>query len=138
MPNQRLNPSGGSGCLSNQACLAAAGLAVPFGGKKTPGGCSRKSPEECAHHPHPGTHPVVMTGDADWGGWRVPGAEYDLHPQLVEHQARMVVNAPRMASLLNALVDKAKTESENMPESLAPLVTEARAILRYIDQEAPQ
>ena len=37
--------------------------------------------EDCARHPVPGTYPVVITGEAEWGGWRVPGAEYDLNPQ---------------------------------------------------------
>ncbi|HWY65523.1 MAG TPA: hypothetical protein VNX61_09930, partial [Rhizomicrobium sp.] len=32
--------------------------------------------EDCARHPVPGTYPVVVTGETDWGGWRVPGAEY--------------------------------------------------------------
>ena len=36
--------------------------------------------EDCAKHPVPGTYPVVMTSDTDWGGWRVPGAEYELNP----------------------------------------------------------
>ena len=35
---------------------------------------------DCARHPIPGTYPVVVTGEAEWGGWRVPGAEYDLDP----------------------------------------------------------
>ena len=43
--------------------------------------------EDCARHPLPGTFPVVITGDTEWGGWRVPGAEYDLDPQAVESQA---------------------------------------------------
>ena len=30
--------------------------------------------------PIPGTYPVVVTDPADWGGWRVPGAEYDRDP----------------------------------------------------------
>lgn len=97
-----------------------------------------KSAEECAHHPYPGTHPVVMTGETDWGGWRVPGAEYDLYPQRVELQARMMVNAPKMAALLNALVEKVKIEPENVPDDVAALAHEASAILRYIDQDMPQ
>src|SRR5690349_24276145 len=35
-----------------------------------------QSAEDSSSHPFPGTHPVVMTGETDWGGWRVPGAEY--------------------------------------------------------------
>jgi hypothetical protein len=97
-----------------------------------------KSPEECSHHPYPGTHPVVMTGEADWGGWRVPGAEYDLYPERVEHQARMMTTAPKMAALLNALVEKVKIEPENVPDDVASLAHEANAILRYIDQDVPQ
>ena len=31
-----------------------------------------KSAEQCRHHPFPGTHPMVVTTDHDWGGWRVP------------------------------------------------------------------
>jgi hypothetical protein len=51
--------------------------------------------EDCARHPQPGTFPVVITGDTEWGGWRVPGAEYDLDPQAVEHQARLIASAPQ-------------------------------------------
>src|SRR6201986_2136361 len=40
--------------------------------------------EDCSRHPVPGTYPVVITGDAEWGGWRVPGAEYDLGPEKIE------------------------------------------------------
>ena len=53
--------------------------------------------EDCARHPIPGTYPVVVTGEADWGGWRVPGAEYDLDPAKMEEQARLIANAPRLA-----------------------------------------
>lgn len=97
-----------------------------------------KPAEECAHHPYPGTHPQVVTGDADWGGWRVPGAEYDLYPEKVEHQARMIASAPKMAALMRALIDQAKLEPENVPDELATMIHEASAILRYIDQDAPQ
>ena len=33
-----------------------------------------QQPEDCEHHPYPGTYPVVVTDAQDWGGWRVPGA----------------------------------------------------------------
>jgi hypothetical protein len=97
-----------------------------------------KAAEECANHPYPGTYPVVMTGETDWGGWRVPGAEYDLHPTKVEFQARMIASAPKMAALLKALADQMKIELENVPEEIAGLAREAGAILRYIDQDVPQ
>ena len=54
--------------------------------------------EDCARHPVPGTYPVVVTGDADWGGWRVPGAEYDLDPSRIEEQARLIANEIGRAS----------------------------------------
>ncbi|MGH6993419.1 MAG: hypothetical protein ACRED8_04145, partial [Caulobacteraceae bacterium] len=50
--------------------------------------------EDCAHHPFPGTFPVVVTDDANWGGWRVPGAEYDRDPRAIETQARLIASAP--------------------------------------------
>lgn len=97
-----------------------------------------KQPEDCAHHPYPGTHPQVVTGETDWGGWRVPGAEYDLYPEKIEHQARLIANAPKMAAVLHALVDQVKLEPENVPDEIATLAQEGAAILRYIDQDAPQ
>jgi len=61
--------------------------------------------EDCARHPIPGTYPVVVTGEADWGGWRVPCAEYDLDPSKMEEQARLIANAPRLASFASSLVN---------------------------------
>src|ERR1700760_2654742 len=54
--------------------------------------------EDCARHPVPGTYPVVITGEADWGGWRVPGAEYEQNPVKTEEQARLIASAPRLAA----------------------------------------
>lgn len=97
-----------------------------------------KSPEECSHHPYPGTHPQVITGEAEWGGWRVPGAEYDLYPDKIEQQARLVVNAPKMAAVLHALVDFVKQEAENVPHEIQQLSKEANTLLRYINQDNAQ
>jgi hypothetical protein len=97
-----------------------------------------KATEECSHHPYPGTHPQIVTGDADWGGWRVPGAEYDLYPEKIEHQARLIASAPRMATLMRSLIEHTKVEPENVPNEFAAMAKEALAILRYIDQDAPQ
>lgn len=97
-----------------------------------------KPAEECTNHPYPGTHPAVVTGDTDWGGWRVPGAEYDLHPHRIEHQARMIMNAPKMAMLLRSLVNEIKIEPEHVPSEITSLAQEAGAILRYIEQDMQQ
>jgi len=78
-----------------------------------------QSPEECAHHPQPGSYPVVVTDAQNWGGWRVPGAEYDRDPGRVEHQARLIVHAPRLLQLAEAL---AREVAEN-PDAGADLVT---------------
>jgi len=97
-----------------------------------------KPAEECAHHPYPGTHPQIVTGDTDWGGWRVPGAEYDLYPERIERQARMIAYAPKMFALLQALIEQTRDEPENVPDDVAALSQEAKAIMRYVEQDAPQ
>lgn len=97
-----------------------------------------KSVEECVGHPYPGTHPTVVTGDTDWGGWRVSGAEYELYPFRIEFQARTIVNAPKMAMLLRSLVNYAKVEADNLPDEIASLAHEAAAILRHVDQDPQQ
>jgi hypothetical protein len=43
---------------------------------------------------------MVVTAERDWGGWRVPGAEYDLDPYRIEHQAEVIVRAPIFMKLL--------------------------------------
>ena len=50
----------------------------------------------------------------------------------------VVEDSPKMASLLKALIEMSKTETENVPHGSAALGQEAVAILRYIDQDSPQ
>lgn len=78
-----------------------------------------QSPEECAHHPQPGTYPVVVTDEQDWGGWRVPGAEYDRDPQRIEAQARLVVHAPRLLMLAETLARMGSEDADASPEWVA-------------------
>jgi hypothetical protein len=85
--------------------------------------------EDCARHPFPGTYPIVMTGEAEWGGWRVPGAEYDLDPLKVEYQARVIANAPKLASLAGELVNFARRSGEELPATLVQLAHDAQDIL---------
>jgi hypothetical protein len=86
-----------------------------------------QDPEECAHHPFPGTFPVVVTDANDWGGWRTPGAEYDRDPHKIEWQARLIANAPvllKLAQELSASVAEA-------PEDATPeLLRLAKAAIR--------
>ncbi|HUO90404.1 MAG TPA: hypothetical protein VMU08_14615 [Rhizomicrobium sp.] len=89
--------------------------------------------EDCARHPIPGTYPVVITGEAEWGGWRVPGAEYDLDPLKVERQARLIANAPRLAAFAGSLIDWARKSGEDMPSELAELAHEAQDVLTAVN-----
>jgi hypothetical protein len=88
--------------------------------------------QDCTRHPVPGTYPVVVTGDADWGGWRVPGAEYDLDPGRIEEQARLIANAPLLASFAVSLVDWARKSGEDMPNELAELAHRAQDLLTEV------
>lgn len=92
--------------------------------------------EDCARHPVPGTYPVVVTGQAEWGGWRVPGAEYDLDPSKIERQARLIAVAPRLALLADSLVEWARTSGEEMPTALADLAQAAQDIVAHVNREA--
>ena len=74
-----------------------------------------KSSEQCGHHPYPGTHPMVVTTEHDWGGWRVPGAEYDLDPYRIEQQAQVIVRAPVFLKLIEEFVQHAEQEPPVSP-----------------------
>ena len=93
-----------------------------------------KSAEQCGHHPHPGIHPMVVTTERDWGGWRVPGAEYDLDPNRVERQAEIIVRAPIFMKLLEEFVEYADQEPENLSEDLTKLAQIARGIISEVSQ----
>jgi hypothetical protein len=92
-----------------------------------------QSAEESSKHPFPGTYPVIVTGEADWGGWRVPGAEYALGPTVVEGQARLIASAPKLVALAKALVAWAKDSSEPLPDPVLELTRRARELLAYVD-----
>src|SRR5215471_17123199 len=92
-----------------------------------------QSTDDCARHPHPGTYPIVMTGEAEWGGWRVPGAEYDLDPVKVEQQARLIAHAPRLAAFASELIDLARHSGEELPEALVQLAHNAQDVLSEVD-----
>ncbi|MGH6871558.1 MAG: hypothetical protein ACREHE_08630 [Rhizomicrobium sp.] len=91
--------------------------------------------EDCARHPFPGTYPIIVTGDADWGGWRVPGAEYDLDPEKVEKQARLIANAPALVTFATELVEWARKSGEDMPSQLVELAHTAQDVLTRLNRE---
>ncbi len=92
--------------------------------------------EDCARHPVPGTYPIVVTGEAEWGGWRVPGAEYDLDPLKVERQARLIASAPKLADFAQHLIQWARRSGEEMPSELVDLAHEAQDVLSALDRSA--
>lgn len=91
-----------------------------------------QSIEECARHPFPGTFPVIVTENMDWGGWRVPAAEYDRDPSRIEAQARLMANAPRLLDIAERLSRLAEEDGE-LPPSLASLTKQAREILNEVN-----
>lgn len=90
--------------------------------------------EDCLHHPHPGTYPVVVTDDADWGGWRVPGAEYNRDPGLIEYQARLITAAPQLMKLAEEIMALTAENPEDAPPAVLELAGRARTILRHVSK----
>ena len=96
-----------------------------------------QQPDDCAHHPIPGTYPVVVTDPQDWGGWRVPGAEYDRDPSKIEAQARMIASAPRLFRIARELHQFIDEAPDDAPPELQALAKRAMDILSFvIDQPA--
>lgn len=93
--------------------------------------------EDCAHHPLPGTYPVVVTDTADWGGWRVPGAEYDRDPARIEMQARVIAAAPRLMALAAEMVALVSESPEDAPPAMLALARRAREALKAATEALP-
>jgi hypothetical protein len=91
-----------------------------------------QQPEDCGHHPYPGTFPIVVTDDADWGGWRVPGAEYDRDPRKIEHQARLIEAAPKLLALARELAALVADEPDDAPAPIQDLAQRAATIDRAL------
>lgn len=89
--------------------------------------------EDCAHHPYPGTFPIVVTDANDWGGWRVPGAEYDRDPRKIERQARLIAAAPRLWTMVRRIAELAAEAPDEAPEPVRRLAEQAAALERYLD-----
>ena len=95
-----------------------------------------QAPEDCGHHPLPGTFPVVVTNAADWGGWRVPGAEYDRDPYKIEQQARTLAVAPRLLRMARDLADLASEAPDELPPELLRLARIASGLARFVDDQS--
>ena len=87
-----------------------------------------------AHDVRKGTFPVVMTDQLDWGGWRVPKAEYDRDPDRIEFQARIMANGLRLMRVARELALFAE-EHVNLPPALAELAARADDIMREVHHD---
>lgn len=87
-------------------------------------------------HPHPGTYPVVVTDEKDWGGWRVPVAEYDRDPDRIEHQARVFANALRLMRVARGLIGYAQDFPHETPPQMHELAKQAEMVLAAIYHDA--
>lgn len=88
-------------------------------------------------HPYPGTFPVVVTDEKDWGGWRVPMAEYDRDPERIEHQARVLSNALRLMRVARELVEFTQDHAHETPSRLLELAAQAELVLAGIYHDPP-
>jgi hypothetical protein len=94
-----------------------------------------QSDQETTTHPFPGTYPVVVTSDAEWGGWRVPGSEYALSPARIEKQARLLASSPRLAAIVRQLAEWGKQSPNDVPEALLELLRQSREVVDYLNSE---
>ena len=91
-----------------------------------------KDASQTNSHPYPGTFPVVVTDEQDWGGWRVPNAEYDRDPSKIEYQARVVAASPQLMRLAKALTREVAQNVDDFPSEVIQLAKHATIILREI------
>lgn len=68
----------------------------------------------------------------DWGGWRVPGAEYDRDPDHIEFQARLIAAAPKLMVIASQLVEAVDQDPDDAPPEMVQLARQARSLLQSI------
>lgn len=93
-----------------------------------------QSEDDTPHHPFPGTFPVVVTDKRDWGGWRVPGAEYDRDPGKFERQARLIAAAPKLLRLATELQNFVADSADDAPAELVDMARYAAGLIKHISE----
>ncbi|MBI1339555.1 hypothetical protein GC169_04995 [bacterium] len=93
-----------------------------------------KDGSEGADQPFPGTFPVVATDEKNWGGWRVPSAEYDRDPEKVEFQARMIEATPHLFQIAKTLARQLHEHTDDLPLEMIELGKQAETVLRRIHE----
>lgn len=91
-----------------------------------------KDSDQAVEHPHPGTFPKIVTDEKDWGGWRVPSAEYDRDPLKIEFQARIICAAPQMMKLAKVLSRCVAQDPDDLPNDIVQLAKQGTSLLRTI------
>lgn len=89
-------------------------------------------------HPFPGTFPVVVTDEKDWGGWRVPMAEYDRDPVRIEHQAQIIANALLLMRVAHELIEFTCENPHEVPAHLVTLAQQAEIVMTAIYHHTSQ
>ena len=78
---------------------------------------------------------MVVTDEKDWGGWRVPMAEYDRNPNHIERQARIIANALRLMRVARQLIEFATDHPHETPPDLMELAQQSEMVLAAIYHE---
>jgi hypothetical protein len=86
--------------------------------------------------PNPGTFPVVVTDERDWGGWRVPMAEYERDPERIERQAKIIANALKLMRVCRELTHIAGDQAMDTPPALLELAAQAESVLTAVYHSA--
>lgn len=95
-----------------------------------------RSEGDAGRHPFPGTYPVVCTDEKDWGGWRVPMAEYERDPERIERQSRVIVNAMRFMRVAKDLVEFAADHPQDAAPRVRELAQQAAVIMQAVYRTA--
>ncbi len=81
---------------------------------------------------------MVVTDLGDWGGWRVPGAEYDRDPGKFERQARLIACAPKLLKLATLLQDFVADAPDDAPTELVDMARQAMALIKHPRRSCPR